>query len=249
VKIVVLIAGVHDPKWPIERIGDQLRQAEADRQIMSPFDEAALEMALKLRDADPATSIHAHVAGGAAGMKIARVIAAFNPAEVSTVEFGTPWDQSLVANSLMPLCSTADLVLIGREFGDFDDGLVPSMLAAKLGADFFGRAQIVETKGNLTLMREDGSFEERCTVSGRLVVSVTNDRRTRLRKPLMKNVMLARQAVIGTTDVGPTSPSSLQLVRTAERTSSRATTTCNMIEGTSEQQARALANVLMAARA
>jgi electron transfer flavoprotein beta subunit len=249
VNIVVLIAGVHDPKWPIARIDDQLPKAEADRQIMSPFDEAALEMALKIRDAHAATSIHVHVGGGPAGMKIASAVAAFNPAQVSTVEIDTPWDQSVVANTLMSLCSTADLVLIGREFGDFDDGLVPSMLAGKLSADFFGRAQAVETKGGLTLMREAGSFEERCTVSGRLVVSVTNDRRTRLRKPLMKNVMLARQAVIGTTEVGPISPSNLRLVRTTERTSSRATTTCTMIEGTGEQQAKSLASLLLAVRA
>jgi hypothetical protein len=65
----------------------------------------------------------------------------------------------------------------------------------------------------------------------------------------MKNVTLARQAVIGTTEVGTISPSNLRLVRTTERTSSRATTTCTMIEGTGEQQAQALASLLLAARA
>jgi electron transfer flavoprotein beta subunit len=249
VKIVVLIAGVHDPKWSIVLAGEQLPQADADRQIMSPFDEPALEMALKIRDASPATLIHIYVAGGAAGVKIARAVAAFNPAKVSTVEIEVPWDQAAVANSLAPLCEDANLVLIGREFGDFDDGLVPAMLAAKLGAGFFGRAQLAETKGSLGMMREAGGLEERCTVSGRLVVSVTNDRRTRLRKPLMKNVMLARQAVIGTVKLSPSPPSGLRLVRTTERTSSRAATKCNMIEGTSEAQAQALASLLLAARA
>jgi electron transfer flavoprotein beta subunit len=249
VKIVVLIAGVHDPKWPIVPAGDQLPQADADRQIMSPFDEAALEMALKIRDASPATLIHIHVAGGPAGAKIAHAVAAFNPAEVSTVEIGTPLDQSVVANSLVQLCDDADIILIGREFGDFDDGLVPPMLAAKLSIPFFSRAQGVEAKSGLRLMREAGGFEERCTVSDRLVVSVTNDRRTRLRKPLMKNVMLARQAVIETVKLSPSPPSSLRLLRTTGRTSSRTATTCTMIDGTIEQQVQALASLLLAARA
>jgi electron transfer flavoprotein beta subunit len=249
VKIVVLIAGVHDPKWPIASTGGQLPDAEPDRQIMSPFDEAALEMALRIRDVNPATLIHVHVAGGAAGAKIARAVAAFNPAEVSMTEVATPWDQSAVANALVQLCGDADLVLIGREFGDYDDGLVPPMLAAKLSAPFFGRAQVIEAKDGVRLMREVGSFEERCLVSERLVASVTNDRRTRLRKPLMKNVMLARQAVIGLTEASSIPSLGLELLGTTERTSSRDATTCTMIQGTSEQQAQALAALLLAARA
>jgi electron transfer flavoprotein beta subunit len=248
VKVVVLIAGVYDPKWPITLAGGDLPDAAVDRQIMSPFDEAALEMALRIRDANPSTLINVHVAGGPSGVKIARSVAAFNPAEVSTVEIDSPWDQSVVANTLTQLCDGADLILIGREFGDFDDGLVPPILAAKLGAGFFGRAQVVEAKGGLSLMREAGSFEERCTVSERLVVSVTNDRRTRLRKPLMKNVMLARQTIIGKAEVYPSASSGLLLLRTIERTSSRAATTCTLIAGTNEQQAQALAGLLRAAR-
>lgn len=247
--ITVLIAGVHDPKWPIVLSEGALPKVDADRQIMSPFDEAALEIALRIRDANTAASIRAFVAGGDAGAKIARAVAAFNPAEVSTVEIASPWDQSAVAGTLAQLCSDADLILIGREFGDYDDGLVPPMLAAKLGVDFFGRAQVVEAKDGLRLMREAGSSEERRAFSGRLVASVTNDRRTRLRKPLMKNVMLARQVEIKMVEVSHPSPSGLQFVRAAERTSSRAATACTMIEGPIEQQAHSVARLLLAERA
>jgi electron transfer flavoprotein beta subunit len=249
VKITVLIAGVHDPKWKVALANAQLPEAEPDRQIMSPFDEAALEMALRVRDANPATLIHVHVAGGDTGAKIARTVAAFNPAEVSMIEVATPWDQSAVANALVQLCGDADLILIGREFGDYDDGLVPPILAAKLSAPFFGRAQVIETKDGLRLMREVCWYEERCHVSERLVASVTNDRRTRLRKPLMKNVMLARQAVICLTQTSSIPSPGLELVGTTERSSSRAATTCTMIQGTSEHQAQALATILLAARA
>lgn len=248
-KIVVLIAGVHDPKWPIAISGDSLPEADAERQIMSPFDEAALEIALRIRDANPETAIHAFVAGGAAGAKIVRAVAAFNAAQVSTIRFDRPWDQSAVAAALAQSCVDADLILIGREYGDFDDGLVPPSLAAQLQIECFARAQLVEAKDDVRFMRENGGFEEWRALQGRLLVSATNDRRTRLRKPLMKNVMLARQAAIAYTDMPPTTKNGLSLVGASERSASRAQTSCAWIEGSSEEQAKALAALLREVRA
>ncbi|MGB5076780.1 MAG: hypothetical protein WBO17_04810 [Sphingorhabdus sp.] len=247
-KVVVLIAGVHDPKWPIAISGDRLPEADAERQIMSPFDEAALEIALRIRDANPETSIHAFVAGGAAGAKIARTAAAFNLAQISTVRIDRPWNQSAVATALAQLCGDADIILIGREYGDFDDGLVPPTLAAQLRIEFFARAQLVEAKDGVRLMRENGGFEEWRALQDRLLVSATNDRRTRLRKPLMKNVMLARQASIANLEVSPPVTDILSLVGASVRSASRAHTSCAWIDGTSEEQALALAALLREAR-
>ena len=246
--IVVLIAGVLDPKWPIAFTGDGLSVQPVDRVIMSPFDEAALEIALRIRDAQPATSVRAFVAGGEAGAKLARGVAAFNIAEVSTMQLDRPWDQGSVASGLMQVCGHADLVLLGREFGDCDDGLVPPLLAGLLGADFFGRTQVVEAKDEVRLMRESGSFEEWLGVAGRLVASVTNDRRNRLRKPLMKNVVLSRQADIGLSEVRAALSSGLEIEEVAELAGTRATMACAMIEGSPEEQARKLASLLLEAR-
>lgn len=246
--IVVLIAGVLDPKWPIALSGGGLPVQQVDRVIMSPFDEAALEIALRIRDALPATAIRVIVSGGEAGARLARAVAAFNIAEVATMQLEKPWDQGSVASGLMQVCGQADLVLLGREFGDCDDGLVPPLLAGLLGADFFGRTQIVEAKDEVRLMRETGSFEEWLGVAGRLVASVTNDRRNRLRKPLMKNVMLARQASIGLAEVRDTGLSGLEIEEVAELAGTRATIACAMIEGSPEEQARTLASLLLTAR-
>lgn len=248
-KIVVLIAGVHDPKWPIAIAGDRLPEVNSDRQIMSPFDEAALEIALRIRDANAQTAIHAFIAGGAAGAKVARAVAAFNPAHVSTIGFDRPWDQSAVAAALAQSCGDADLILIGREYGDFDDGLVPPTLAAQLQTAFFARAQLVDVKDGVRFMRENGGFEEWRKLQDRLLVSATNDRRTRLRKPLMKNVMLARQATIANMGASPTAPNGLSLVEASERSASRTQTSCKWIEGANEEQAQALAALLRQVRA
>jgi electron transfer flavoprotein beta subunit len=53
-KIVVAVAGVLDPKWPIELDAEGMPRIAAERMVMSPFDESALEIALRLRDMDPA---------------------------------------------------------------------------------------------------------------------------------------------------------------------------------------------------
>ncbi len=248
--IVVLIAGVHDPKWPITPDG-ALSDAPGtigEHRIMSPFDEAALEMALRVRDGNPAVQIAVRIAGGAAAQKIARTVAALNVADVATLAIDRPWDQSATAEALAPWAAEADLILIGREFGDFDDGLVPALLAALLGVPFFGRAQTVAMQGGAVLMREAGACIETLPLPPRLLASVTNDRRTRLRKPLMKNVMQARQAVIGESiAVGCPTPA-LALDRLDPRTAGRGQTQCERLSGSVEQQAKALAALLWEAR-
>lgn len=248
--IAVLIAGVHDPKWPLSPELASTGGAAGDHRIMSPFDEAALEMALRVRDAQPATGITVHVAGGAAGLRIARTVAALNVAEVAVFSIERPWDQVATAHAMAGLVQDADLILLGREFGDFDDGLVPALLAGVLGVPFFGRVQTVETQGSeVALARESGSHSEQLTVSGSTVASATNDRRTRLRKPLMKNVMLARQAVIGEVAAPARSTAGLALERIEPGTFGRSKSVCTLIPGSPEEQAQALAALLWQARA
>ncbi|KUR76775.1 hypothetical protein [Novosphingobium sp. Fuku2-ISO-50] len=245
--ILVLIAGVLDPKWPVAPFGDGLPERAADRLILSPFDEAALEIALRIRDAHSATAIRAIVAGGEEAIRLARAVAALNIADVATVALAAPWDQAATARELAAVCDDADLVLMGREFGDCDDGLVPPMLAGLLGKPFFGRVQVVETTGAIRLMREAAICEEWLTVAQPVVASVTNDRRTRLRKPLMKNVMMARQAQIGTLTHCAAPKGGADLAGVSAHAGARAMVDCAMIGGSPEDQASAIAALLVEA--
>ncbi|WP_052757353.1 electron transfer flavoprotein subunit beta/FixA family protein [Sphingobium chungbukense] len=243
-RIVVLIAGVLDPKWPVVPVPGGLPARSGDRLLLSPFDEAALELALKIRDARADIALSAVVAGGPEAERLARTVCALHVADVSTLALATPWDQAAVARTLALAASGADLILIGREFGDCDDGLIPPMLAAILGLPFFGRAQVVESNPALRLMREAGSHEEWVAVDRPIVASVTNDRRTRLRKPLMKNVMMARQAPIVHRNPVPVAATGLQLAGSAGLAGARSFTDCRMIDGDVGEQARALAAML-----
>ena len=238
-KVLVFIAGVLDPKWPVETVDGALPQRTPERLILSPFDEAALEMALALRDADPSTSIRATVAGAADASKLARAVAAFN-VPVATIQVPNWWDQNVVAAALSSVATDADLILMGREFGDCDDGVVPSLVAARLKRPLLARAQAVRGR---KVMREVVSAEEWLTLDRRLVVSVTNDRRTRLRKPLMKNVVQARQATIHELPAFEAESGS-ELVAVRVLAGCRTPVECQFITGSPDEQAERLAEML-----
>lgn len=133
-EVVVLIRGVADPKWalPAELTPQALQAHASQHAALSPFDEAALELALKLRDCDPAVRVRTLVAGDEA---LARRVAGWRADAVHRIDLaGVPhWNAAAVANALSQavgaLAKDASLVLAGREFGDWDDGTVPSALA------------------------------------------------------------------------------------------------------------------------
>ena len=177
--------------------------------------------------------------GGGEAEKIARAVAAFN-VPVATLEIADWWDQMCVAEALAAVSGDSDLVLLGREFGDCDDGAVPSLLAARLGSPLFARAQAVRDG---RFMRESGNSEEWLTPRAPLVVSVTNDRRNRLRKPLMKNVMMARHAAVET--LPPyRHVNRARLAGTRLLAGSRRAVECELVGGPPDQQAARLAELL-----
>ncbi|MBS0284339.1 MAG: electron transfer flavoprotein subunit beta [Proteobacteria bacterium] len=246
--VLVFVAGVLDPKWPIAPDGRNVPARDASRLIMSPFDEAALEIALEIRDGLPDTKVRALVAGGAEAERLARSIAAFNMSDVAIFAVDALWDQGATARSIADEIGDADLILIGREFGDCDDGLVAPMLAALLGFAFFGRVQSVIVADTVELLREAGGCEERLVADRPILASVTNDRRTRLRKPLMKNVMIARQASIARRDPPAGRQADLELCGASMLSGARARVSCQLLAGTSTEQAEQLADLLMEAR-
>lgn len=246
-KIAVAIAGVLDPKWPIALDGDGMPDIALDRAVLGPFDESALEIALRLRDLDPSNTISALVSGCTAGEKIARTIAAFRIEDIDivTMPFTLACDVNRVAHRVADaLAGDADLILMGREFGDCDDGSVPALVAARLGLPFFGRVQDVRTR---MLIREGQDHEESVTLDRPMLCSVTNDRRNRLRKPLMKNVMTARTAEFrwSAGEAAAATPvERFELIANA-----RAPVECRMVSGAPEEIAAAFASRMRAVRA
>jgi len=257
VNVAVLLAGIVDPKAPLQDLHLEASGVVAGDEkfprVLSPFDEAALELALQLRDADSAVKITAFVLGGAQNEQMLRVVAAFRLDGVFGVDCPPThrWDVSQLArtlkNALDATATQPELVLIGREFGDCDDGALPSYLAEAWGWRFAGLAQEVARKDKALMFRRGrGEVDEWLTLPAPAVASVTNDKSNRLRYPLLKNVMAAKHAtftVISSLETAAPprlSPSAVKLSAPSLRERSG----CRMLAGQVESQVAELVGIL-----
>lgn len=253
-EIAVLTSGVADAKWPLPRELSlpALAAHAAHYTVLSPFDEAALEVALALRDADPAVRITSLVAGDEA---LARRVAGWRPDAVHRVDLAAiaRWDSGdgarALAAALAACAPDADLVLVGREFGDFDDGSIPAAIACHAQLPLVALALGVSRAAEgLAVLRQGSDGLERVRVTRRALLSVTNDPGNRLRHPLMKNVMQSKKMAIPSWQPPlPAQASALRLEGIEAAASAAPTTACEWLQGSAADQARALADLLLAA--
>ncbi|PVX76964.1 hypothetical protein [Paraburkholderia unamae] len=206
-QICVLLAGVLDPKWPLPK-GDWLHDAallDGIARKLSPFDEAALEVALRLRESLPDATLAVYMPEGPGALGLMRAVAAHKPEHVAllAVDDAARWDPAAFAREVaagVQAASAGTLWLTGREFGDLDDGAFSAWLAREAGAALVTMAEElrVESDGALRAVRTRSHVTEHVRVPAHCVVTLTNARSNRLRHPLMKNVMLAKKLTIDT---------------------------------------------------
>lgn len=251
-KIVVLLCGVADPKWPLRLVGlEAAKTRAANPVVLNPFEESALEIGLKIREGRSGTTLHAFMVGGSESEPLVRKIAAYRLDSVARIDAATMplWDSGAMAKRLAATIGTLeekpDLVLIGREFGDYDDGIVAPCLAASLGWSFFGLTQHARwSEQGLGLYRERRNVEEWLVVGRPVVASVTNDRRSRLRHPMMKNVMEAKRMAIPIITI-PEGPAGGITLTAVEHAPPRAReVACRILDGPIEAQVAELAEYI-----
>lgn len=256
-QVVVLLASVVDPKWRLARLGfragTELPDESGLPRRLSPFDEAALETALKLRDTDPAVRVTAVLPGDAAGDALLRAVMAFRPHRAFRLDTSAVplWDPSVATQVLaagVDLATEAPgLMLMGREFGDADDGVLPPLLAETRGWTFWGQAHAVTlVEGGFRAQRMRGQREESVLLPSPALVSLTNDRGNRLRHPLMKNVVLAKREPVEVLAVSaPDLPHRLHAVSLAVvPPPQRGAGACRLLSGPLEAQVGEFADYL-----
>ncbi|HEY9280930.1 MAG TPA: hypothetical protein VIP51_12725 [Eoetvoesiella sp.] len=256
--VTVLIAGIADPKRPLEKPASgnwaDLASTPTTPFKLSPFDEAALEIALKLRDKNPATFISALITDGACDIALMRAVASYRLDQVvglcvPATERGNPaWLAAHALSAVQVPDKPIDLILIGREHGDLDDGMAPAYLAESWGWPFVSLAQHAGEGENGTLIfeRTGTRQDESISLLAPACASISNNKNNRLRHPLMKNVMLAKQQKFqAITPEASIKKPGITIVRAAPpETSARGETPCRMLEGTVNEQARELASFL-----
>lgn len=180
--------------------------------VMDSYSEYALEVALQFKEKNPGTKIAAVCVGDKPADEVLRRALALQVDEAIRV-WDSNWDE-LDAHALAQILGKvaariggADLVLVGRQSGDVERGLVGPMLAEELKAACITVANRVEASGDnkVTVRREaDGGFLK---VESRLpaVVAITNDDSNVLRLPKVKDIMMASRkpiTALGAADLG-----------------------------------------------
>ena len=206
--IVVCINYIPDPEAPAK----QFRLDEATNRpvlshakpVIGPFDENAMELALQLKDAVGA-KVTALTLGAASHQEVLRRALALrcDSAVHLKEERAVELDSDAVARLLAAAIRTlggADLVLCGRQVGDWDGGQVGQILSEELG---YGCVTLVREfqpagEGALRAVREVSGGV--ALVEARLpaVATATNTAANQLRIPKVKDTMAAFRMPITT---------------------------------------------------
>jgi electron transfer flavoprotein beta subunit len=188
---------------------------------MNPFDEIAVEEALRLREAGKATEVVAVSIGPVQAQETVRTALAMGADRGIVVEVAEAVEPLTVAKILRAVVAEEQpgLVILGKQAIDDDCGQTGQMLAALLGwaqGTFASKVEIGE--GEVTVTREvDGGLQ---TVSLKLPAIVTTD--LRLNEPRyasLPNIMKAKKKPIAmkkVADLGVDPTPRLKVLKTVE---------------------------------
>lgn len=212
--IVVCIKQILDPEIPPRdfRIDPDAKQAARGKAglVISPFDENALELGLQLKEKNGAKltvitlgedeAVEALRKALALGAD--QVVLAKDEAFQGLDSYGTA---HVLAKSIEKL-GDVNLVLLGRQAGDWDIGLVGSLVAEELGMPCVTFVPEIEIAGETAKLKREveGGFD---VIEARLpvVATVTNAESNQIRLPKVKDVMMAHRKPVttwGAADLG-----------------------------------------------
>src|ERR671924_1023558 len=195
-KVLVAVKRVVDfnVKVRVKADGSGVETANV-KMSMTPFDEIAVEEAVRLKEAGVATEIVVVSCGAQACQETLRTALAIGADRAILVESATELQPLAVAKLLKAVClkENPGLVVLGKQAIDDDSNQTGQMLAALMAwpqATFASKLKIEGEKAQVT--REvDGGFE---TVSIKIPAVVTTD--LRLNEPryvTLPNIMKAKK--------------------------------------------------------
>ncbi len=260
-RIVVCVKEVLDPnavnnlalagKLKIGADGRTLEVAAVPR-LINGYDEQGMEIALRIRDAGVACRIVA-VSIGPDQQALLRHCAALGADEIVAIDpAGQSLDGEAVAKVLAAhvKCSGgADLVLCGRQASDDDQGVVPVLLAEKLGWPSVLFARAVEVCGqsvSVTRVTTDGDE----VVQGALPALVTVSNEVGVpRFPTAKAKMAARKMAPVAVSLASLGLSAAELAPSVELVRQQLPVlngNCQLLQGSAAEVARQLMDRLRA---
>jgi electron transfer flavoprotein beta subunit len=205
-KAAVLLKQVLDPELPASRfeIDPELKAPPPDlgAEVLGPFEQSALEVALQLRDTGAAESVTAIIAGGPGSEESLRKALSLQVDHAVRIDTGD--ERNLDASQTAELLTRAiktrdslDVVLAGRQAGDWDQGQVGYLVAERLGWACVGLVhRLGEDGARLTAERELAGSHEVLSVAPPVLLTVTNADSNRLRMAKVMDLMAAKKKPI-----------------------------------------------------
>jgi electron transfer flavoprotein beta subunit len=200
-KILVCLKQILDPEVPVRdfRIDAARRQAErgSANLVTNIFCENALETALQLREANAEARITALTYGPPSVEAVVRKALAMKVDSAALVlnqekENPDPLTVARVLAAGARQMGPFDVVLVGREAGDWGAGQTGALLAEELGAAFVAFVDKVERAGSsLKVRRQTDSGCEILEVEPPAVLTITNDEHNVPRIPKVRDVMMS----------------------------------------------------------
>jgi len=200
-KVLVAVKRVVDFNVKVRVKADNTGVETANvKMSMNPFDEIAVEAAVRLKEAGQATEIVAVSCGVQASQETLRTALAIGADRAILVETTEELQPLAVAKLLKAVCQkeSPQLVILGKQAIDDDSNQTGQMLAALMGwpqATFASKVELAPPGAKVT--REvDGGLE---TISIKLPAVVTTD--LRLNEPryvTLPNIMKAKKKTLET---------------------------------------------------
>lgn len=138
IHIIVCMKQVIDPEAPPASFkldsGNMQLAAEGVPPVISPYDESALELALKIKDSQPNCSISVLSLGSKLARPVLMKALAVGADELHMIEGQAATDHHVIAAILASVISgmSFDIILTGRQAADTNSGAVGLSLAARL---------------------------------------------------------------------------------------------------------------------
>lgn len=199
--IIVSLKQILDPDIPgrdfkVDPISKEAVRGAANL-VTNIFCENALEMALQFKEKNGTGKITAICYAPESGEDTLRKALAMRADEgVQVLNDGLAHpDPLMVARTLAAAIrkiGTFDVVMVGRESGDWGVGQTGGLLAEELGVPYVGFVDHIETSGSgVKLKRQTDAGFEIVEASTPLVISITNDEHNVPRVPKTRDVMMS----------------------------------------------------------
>jgi electron transfer flavoprotein beta subunit len=252
VHAVVLLKQILDWELPPQRfrIDPVTKRPPGDLapKLLGPFEQNALELALQLKASGAVTRVTALLAGPPeAGEALRKALAvkadeAVHVDAPATDELDPSQTAELLVAAIRRL-EAPDLVVAGRQAGDWDHGQVGYLVAERLGWPAVGLVWRAELSGDrLHVWRTSSSAVERLAVRPPAVLTVTSHTDLRLRMGSVMDMMAANRKEIARwtpAELGVADLSSARRLEVVDVSVPDVERDCEVVEGESPSEVAA----------